>query len=246
MSGAVPELWILQAKGNPPGQRKRQQQCQWVNNDPAKAAGCLSWLQQSVRRAQERRGVVFLFYNLSDDATIWLQPWPAAPALVGKRWLFLHGRQGRSRWRSRLHHGITKCEKSHLGGVVNDINALTVWEPFQFQNRLPLWDEHAVGARYGVMRGGGLLFRNPLSLSPCMPHFSPLEVFSPIYYSLFNSLPSSVVSCSSKIGFTRALDRHFSSDKFSFGLSWPSFLSFFLFSFCFLFLFPSLFSSFLL
>ena len=61
------------------------------------------------------------------------------------------------------------------------------------------------------------------------------EEFSSV--ALFNSLPSSVVSCSSKSGFTRALDRHFSSDKFSFGLSWPSFLSFFLLSFLFLFLF---------
>ena len=87
-----------------------------------------------------------------------------------------------------------------------------------------------------------------LPLCFCRVHFfhaallAAWNLFLPSTIALFNSLPSSVVSCSSKSGFTRALDRHFSSDKFSFGLSWPSFRSFFLFFFCFFFsslFFPS-------
>ena len=38
--------------------------------------------------------------------------------------------------------------------------------------------------------------------------------------SLFNSLPQSVSSCSSKHSFVKAFDRYFASDKFSFGISW--------------------------
>ena len=75
-------------------------------------------------------------------------------------------------------------------------------------------------------------FRNPLSLSfPACRTSHRLKSFLPSTIALFNSLPSSVVSCSSKSGFTRALDRHFSSDKFSFGLSWPSFFLSFSFFF---------------
>ena len=63
-------------------------------------------------------------------------------------------------------------------------------------------------------------FRNPLSLSfPTCRTSHRLKSFLPSTIVLFNSLPSSVVSCSSKSAFARALDRHFSSDKFSFGLS---------------------------
>ena len=47
--------------------------------------------------------------------------------------------------------------------------------------------------------------------------------------SLYNSLPQSVSSCSSKISFEQALDRHFASDKFSL-----VFLEFFFFFFFFL------------
>ena len=67
-------------------------------------------------------------------------------------------------------------------------------------------------------------FRNPLSLSfPACHTSGRLKSFLPPYIVLFSSLPSSVVSCSSKSASTRAVDRHFSSDKFSFGLSWPFF-----------------------
>ena len=78
------------------------------------------------------------------------------------------------------------------------------------------------------------------TLFSCRALLAAWNLFLPSTIALFNSLPSSVVSCSSKSGFTRALDRHFSSDKFSFGLSWPSFLS--SSSFCF---FASFFFSFL-
>ena len=81
----------------------------------------------------------------------------------------------------------------------------------------------------------------PLLLQSTLFHAALLaawNLFLPSTIALFNSLPSSVVSCSSKSGFTRAQDCHFSSDKFSFGLSWPSFFffKFFLFFFCFFFL----------
>ena len=63
-------------------------------------------------------------------------------------------------------------------------------------------------------------FCDPLSLSfPACLTSHRLKSFLPSAIALFNSLPSSVVSWSSKIAFTRALDRHFSFDKFSFGLS---------------------------
>ena len=63
-------------------------------------------------------------------------------------------------------------------------------------------------------------FRDPRSLSfPACLTSRRLKSFLSSTIALFNSLPSSVFSCSSKSGFTHALDRHFSSDKFSFGLS---------------------------
>ena len=61
--------------------------------------------------------------------------------------------------------------------------------------------------------------RNPLSLAA--PHCRTvhrLKSFLPSTVTLFNSLPSSAVSCSSKSSFTHAIDLHFVEDKFSFGL----------------------------
>ena len=45
-----------------------------------------------------------------------------------------------------------------------------------------------------------------------------LKSFLPSTVTLFNSLPSSAVSCSSKSSFKHAIDLHFVEDKFSFGL----------------------------
>ena len=59
--------------------------------------------------------------------------------------------------------------------------------------------------------------RNPLSLAA--PHcriVHRLKSFLPSTVTLFNSLPSSAVSCSSKRSFTHTIDLHFV--KFSFGL----------------------------
>ena len=68
-----------------------------------------------------------------------------------------------------------------------------------------------------------------------------LKSFLQSTIALFNSFPLSVVTCLSKSGFTHALDRHFSADNFTSScLVCPDrlfFLSFFLFSSCFLFLF---------
>ena len=61
--------------------------------------------------------------------------------------------------------------------------------------------------------------RNPLSLAA--PHCRTvhrLKSFLPSTVTLFNSLPSSAVSCSSKSSFKHAIDLHFVEDKFSFGL----------------------------
>ena len=61
--------------------------------------------------------------------------------------------------------------------------------------------------------------RNPLSLAA--PHCRTvhrLKSFLPSTETLFNSLPSSAVSCSSKRSFKHAIDLHFVEDKFSFGL----------------------------
>ena len=70
-------------------------------------------------------------------------------------------------------------------------------------------------------------FRNPLSLSfPSYQLHSALLIAWSLFFHLlmfFQTLLSSVLSSSSKSAFTRALDRHFSSDKFPFGLSWPFF-----------------------
>ena len=61
--------------------------------------------------------------------------------------------------------------------------------------------------------------RNPLSLAA--PHCRTvhrLKSFLPSTVTLFNSLPSSAVSCTSKSSFKHAIDLHFVEDKFSFGL----------------------------
>ena len=61
--------------------------------------------------------------------------------------------------------------------------------------------------------------RNPLSLAA--PHCRTvhrLKSFLPSTVTLFNSLPSPAVSCSSKSSFKHAIDLHFVEDKFSFGL----------------------------
>ena len=60
--------------------------------------------------------------------------------------------------------------------------------------------------------------RNPLSLAA--PHCRTvhrLKSFLPSTVTLFNSLPSSAVSCSSKSSFKHAIDLHFVEDKFSYG-----------------------------
>ena len=53
-----------------------------------------------------------------------------------------------------------------------------------------------------------------------MPHFAPLEIFFSHLLLLCSTLYHPLLSLVRlKVAFTRALDRHFSSDKFSFGLS---------------------------
>ena len=75
--------------------------------------------------------------------------------------------------------------------------------------------------------------RNSLSISLPTCHSSRYsKSFLVSAISLYNSLPQSVSSCSSKHSFAQALNHHFASDKFSFGISWVFwvfFLSFFLF-----------------
>ena len=80
--------------------------------------------------------------------------------------------------------------------------------------------------------------RNSLSVSLPACHSSRYSnSFLVSAISLYNSLPQSASSCSSKHSFAQALDHHFASDKFSFGISWV-FLIFFLFWFFVLSLFP--------
>lgn len=62
-------------------------------------------------------------------------------------------------------------------------------------------------------------FRNKFSLAfPFCRTSHRLNSFLPASISLFNSLPSTVSSCSSRPAFLRALDAHFAADRFSFGL----------------------------
>ena len=61
------------------------------------------------------------------------------------------------------------------------------------------------------------------SSSPAIPlcrTFHRQNSFLPASLVLFNSLPASVTSCSSKPAFLSALDKYFLPDKFNFGLSW--------------------------
>ena len=63
--------------------------------------------------------------------------------------------------------------------------------------------------------------RNSLSISLPTCHSSRYsKSFLVSAISLYNSLPQSVSSCSSKHSFAQALNHHFASDKFSFGISW--------------------------
>ncbi len=63
-------------------------------------------------------------------------------------------------------------------------------------------------------------FRNSLSIAFPVCHSSRrLNCFLPSSIALFNSLPSSVSSCSCRSTFLRALDSHFVDDKFSLGLT---------------------------
>ena len=74
-------------------------------------------------------------------------------------------------------------------------------------------------------------FRNPLTLSlPLCCTSRRLKSFLPSSVALFNSLPISVVCCSSKRrSFLQAVDKFFLPDKFSYGLSSVStFLSYLL------------------
>ena len=60
------------------------------------------------------------------------------------------------------------------------------------------------------------------SSSPAIPlcrTFHRQNSFLPASLALFNSLPASVTSCSSKSAFLSALDKYFLPDKFNFGLS---------------------------
>ena len=60
------------------------------------------------------------------------------------------------------------------------------------------------------------------SSSPAIPlcrTFHRQNSFLPASLALFNSLPASVTSCSSKPAFLSALDKYFLPDKFNFGLS---------------------------
>ena len=62
-------------------------------------------------------------------------------------------------------------------------------------------------------------FRNPLTLSlPSCRTSRRLKSFLPSSVALFNSLPMSVVCCSSKRSFLKAVDKFFLPDKFSYGL----------------------------
>ena len=61
------------------------------------------------------------------------------------------------------------------------------------------------------------------SSSPAIPlcrTFHRQNSFLPASLALFNSLPASATSCSSKPAFLSALDKYFLPDKFNFGLSW--------------------------
>ena len=61
--------------------------------------------------------------------------------------------------------------------------------------------------------------RNSLSISLPTCHSSRYsKSFLVSAISLYNSLPQSVSSCSSKHSFAQALNHHFASDKFSFGI----------------------------
>ena len=65
-----------------------------------------------------------------------------------------------------------------------------------------------------------ILFVNSLSISLPTCHSSRYsKSFLVSAISLYNSLPQSVSSCSSKHSFAQALNHHFASDKFSFGIS---------------------------
>ena len=60
------------------------------------------------------------------------------------------------------------------------------------------------------------------SSSPAIPlcrTFHRQNSFLPAFLPLFNSLPASVTSCSSKPAFLSALDKYFLPDKFNFSLS---------------------------
>ena len=60
------------------------------------------------------------------------------------------------------------------------------------------------------------------SSSPAIPlcrTFHCQKSFLPASLAIFNSLPASVTSCSSKPAFLSALDKYFLPDKFNFGLS---------------------------
>ena len=61
-----------------------------------------------------------------------------------------------------------------------------------------------------------------VSISTCFSslfNVSTSQKFLPASIELFNSLPASVSSCSSRDSFLFALDRHFSKDIISFGLT---------------------------
>ena len=76
--------------------------------------------------------------------------------------------------------------------------------------------------------------RNSLSISLPTCHSSRYsKSFLVSAISLYNSLPQSVSSCSSKHSFAQALNHHFASDKFSFGISWVFEYFFCLFFFVF-------------
>ena len=66
-------------------------------------------------------------------------------------------------------------------------------------------------------------FRNPLTLSlPSCRTSRRLKSFLPSSVALFNSLPISVVCCSSKRSILQAVDEFFLPDNFSYGLLWVS------------------------
>ena len=105
------------------------------------------------------------------------------------------------------------------------------WPTFAWRRRLPklllLWDLlHRQGPPQLVNRlprtvpeHSSYCHRNKLSIALPFCHTSHrLYSFLPASIALFNSLPSSLTSCSSRSTFLIALDQHFSSDRFRFGI----------------------------